>query len=166
MIIEISKKIVKISKNLLQKSKKCYNIYELSLYSICKGEMTMADIYEFVKKSDNRRPVYTSYELSKMVREKRKDENLTISEFAIKYGTDDKMVEEIELGSCSFSPKVYRVCGSILNLSSEELLAEVIDDEATANFRTSDRGEGVESTFKMANMLFNEIIMQKKIGTN
>ena len=31
----------------------------------------MANIYRFVKKSNNSRPLYTSYELSKMVRDKR-----------------------------------------------------------------------------------------------
>lgn len=126
----------------------------------------MADIYEFVKKSNNRRPVYTSYELSKMVRDKRKEEQLSVSEFALKYGVADEILEEIERGISSFSPKVYKVCGNILNLSSEQLLAEDVDDEGTTNFRASDGGKRVEATFDVANMLFNEIIMQRKIGTN
>lgn len=42
----------------------------------------MADIYEYVNKTNDSRPVYTSYELSKMVREKRKSGNLDIAAFA------------------------------------------------------------------------------------
>ncbi len=124
----------------------------------------MADIYEFVKKSDNRRPVYTSYELSKMVRDKREKEGSGILEFAAEYGIDEKMLADIEAGERSFSPEIYKICGSILGLSSEELLAEYIDDEKAANYRTGDSGSGVQATFDMANMLFNEMIMQKKIG--
>ena len=126
----------------------------------------MADIYEFVKKSNNRRPVYTSYELSKMVRDRRKDSGQSISEFALKNEVDENILKQIELGSCSFSPKIYRVGGNILGLSSKELLAEFIDDIEAVNYRANDNGKGVQETFEMANMLFNEIIMQKKIGIN
>lgn len=126
----------------------------------------MADIYEFIKKSNNRRPVYTSYELSKMVRDKRKKSGLGVSEFAASHEINENILKEIEKGECSFSPKIYRICGDILNLSSEELLAEFVDDEEVVNYRASDNEVGVQDTFEMANMLFNEIIMQKKIGVN
>lgn len=131
-----------------------------------KGEMDMANIYEFITKSNDRRPVYTSYELSKMVRDRRKDSGQSISEFALKNEVDENILKQIELGSCSFSPKIYRVCGNILGLSSKELLAEFIDDIEAVNYRANDNGKGVQETFEMANMLFNEIIMQKKIGIN
>lgn len=126
----------------------------------------MADIYEFVKKSNNRRPVYTSYELSKMIRDKRENSGLNRSEFAAKYEIEETLLAEIEVGNASFSPRIYKVCGKILNLSTEELLAEIVDDEKAASYRASDNGTGVQATFEMANLLFNEIIMQKKIGIN
>lgn len=130
------------------------------------GGIYMADIYEFIKKSNNRRPVYTSYELSKMVRDKRKKSGLGVSEFAASHEINENILKEIEKGECSFSPKIYRICGDILNLSSDELLAEFVDDEEVVNYRASDNEVGVQDTFEMANMLFNEIIMQKKIGVN
>ena len=46
----------------------------------------MADIYKFVKKSNNSRPLYTSYELSKNVKDKRIGEGISEAEFASKYG--------------------------------------------------------------------------------
>lgn len=126
----------------------------------------MADIYRFIKKSNNRRPVYTSYELGKMVRDKRESSGLDLAEFANKYGISEKMLSRIETVSCSFSPKIYKICGSILDLSPEELLAEYTDDVNAANYRAKDNGAGVHATFEMANNIFNEIIMQRKIGIN
>ena len=126
----------------------------------------MADIYRFVTKSNNRRPVYTSYELGKMVMDKRKSSGMNFAEFANKYEITERMLLQIETVSCSFSPKIYKICGSILGLSSEELLAEYVDDVNAANYRTKDNGVGVHATFEIANDIFNEIIMQRKIGIN
>ena len=138
----------------------------IGVYTIRIGGIIMANIYEFVKKTSNRRPAYTKYELSKMVRDKRKTCGLSISQFAVKYGISEKELEEIEIGDCSFSPRIYKVCGNILNLSVEELLAEYIDDDQAASYRASGSGTDVQATFDMANMFFNEIIMQKKISVN
>ncbi len=124
----------------------------------------MADIYGFINKSNNRRPVYTSYELGKMVRDKRKSSGMNLTAFADKYGISEKMLVQIEEVSCSFSPKIYKICGSILGLSTEELLEEYIDDVKAVNYRTKDNGAGVHATFDKANDIFNEIIMQRKIG--
>ena len=126
----------------------------------------MADIYEFVKQSNNSRPLYTSYELSKMVKDKRANEGTSIPEFAGYFGIPEDELILIEDGNCSFSPKMYKECGNILGLSSQELLAEIIDDVSAANFRTTGNDESVQGTFAVANKLFNEIIMQKKIGIN
>lgn len=126
----------------------------------------MADIYKFVKKSDNSRPLYTSYELSKMVRDKRSSEGIGETEFASRYGIAIELLQKIENGNSSFSPKLYRACGKILGLSNEELLSEINDDTDAANFRSNANDDNVQGTFDMANMLFNEIIMQKKIGIN
>lgn len=127
---------------------------------------SMADIYEFVKQSNNSRPLYTSYELSKMVKDKRIDEGSSIPEFAGLFGVPVDELILIEEGNCSFSPKMYRECGNILGLSSQELLAEITDDVSAASFRTTGNDENVQETFSVANKLFNEIIMQKKIGIN
>ena len=126
----------------------------------------MADIYKFVKKSNNSRPLYTSYELSKNVKDKRIGEGISEAEFASKCGITMELLQRIEEGNSSFSPKLYRVCGKILGLSTEELLSEINDDMAAANFRSDANDSNVQGTFDLANMLFNEIIMQKKIGIN
>ena len=126
----------------------------------------MASIYEFVEKSYNRRPVYTSYELSKKVRDKREKSGLNISDFSAEYGIDSELLVAIENANRSFSPKMYKACGKILDLTIDELLEEIVDDEKSASYRATDNSKYVQGTFEMANRLFNEIIMQKKIGIN
>lgn len=126
----------------------------------------MADIYRFVKKSNNSRPLYTSYELSKMVKDKRSSEGIGEAEFASEYGIPVELLQRLEKGDSSFSPRLYKACGRILGLSAEELLAEINDDMDAANFRSNANDSNVQGTFDLANMLFNEIIMQKKIGIN
>ena len=64
----------------------------------------MADIYKFVKKSNNSRPLYTSYELSKNVKDKRIGEGISEAEFASKYGITMELLQRIEEGNSSFSP--------------------------------------------------------------
>ena len=136
------------------------------LYYIRKWGNDMADIYKFVKKSDNSRPFYTSYELSKNVKDKRVGEGIGEAEFASKYGIPIELLQKIENGNSSFSPKLYKACGKILGLSTEELISEITDDMSAANFRSDANDSNVQGTFDLANMLFNEIIMQKKIGIN
>lgn len=124
----------------------------------------MADIFEFVKKSDNCRPVYTSYELSSMVKEKRKNERLDVKAFSKKHGVSEDILDQIENGRRVFSTKMYKSCGTILGLSTEEMLAEYEDDISAVNFRASENDESTQKTFDLVNMLFNEIIMQEKIS--
>ena len=45
-------------------------------------------------------------------------------------------------------------------------MSEINDDVAAANFRSDGNDANVQGTFELANMLFNEIIMQRKIGIN
>ena len=59
----------------------------------------MADIYKFVKKSNNSRPLYTSYELSKNVKDKRIGEGISEAEFASKYGITMELLQRIEEGN-------------------------------------------------------------------
>lgn len=126
----------------------------------------MADIYKFIKKSSNSRPLYTSYELSKLVKDMRIREDIDEAEFASRHGISIELLQRIEEGNSTFSPKLYRVCGKILGLSTEELLSEITDDVDAANFRLNVNDDNVQETFNLANMLFNEIIMQEKIGIN
>lgn len=126
----------------------------------------MANIFECIVKSDCRRPVYTSYELSAQVRDKRKMDGLTLQAFANNHNISIDILEQIEEGTRSFSPQLYKVCAKILDLSIDDLIEENIDDLSVVNFRTTDNSEGISDTFNLANKLFNEIIMQQKIGVN
>jgi len=126
----------------------------------------MASIFNTVTFNDCQRPIFTSYELSKKVKEKRKLENLSIDEFSKKYDVDSDLLIQVEEAKRSFSPKLYKLCSKVLNLSIDELTAVEKDDLCDASYRASADNNGVLNTVELANKLFNEIIMQKKISVN
>lgn len=126
----------------------------------------MATIFDFVSLDDSKRPVYTSYELSKAVKEKRKNENLDVHEFALEHDADVVMLEQIEEASRVFTPDMYRACAKILNISIDEIVKVENDDLSLTSFRTTDGSEKINCTVNLANKIFNEIIMQKKISVN
>lgn len=127
----------------------------------------MANIYEYIIAPDScRRPVYTSYELSKQIKNKRREENMNVREFAMKYQVSEKIIEQIEDGTRSFSPQLYKACAKILELSLEQILEEDIDNLDIVNYRTTENNSGILDTVELANTIFNEVIMQKKISAN
>lgn len=63
----------------------------------------------------------------------------------------------------SFSPKMYKLCSNVLNVPIDTILGEIQDPDQVS-YRTSDDNQNVKDTVAAANMLFNEIIMQQKIG--
>ena len=125
---------------------------------------SMSTIYDFCEISSNCRPVYTKYELSKEVNDKLKIDRIDVAQAACKYKTDISTIKEIKDGVCSFSPKHYKVCAEILGISIEKIVEEYHDDQSLVNYRTeTDQNDSLE-IFEKANLLFNEIIMQEKIG--
>ncbi len=122
----------------------------------------MANIYESVNKSSDRRPVFTSYELSDMVKRTIEDSGMAVSEYAAGKGISEDVLEKVLSAKGSFSPKMYKVCGSVLGLSMEQILAETVDT-GIVSYRASEDNCNVQATCALANNLFNEIIMQRKI---
>jgi ribosome-binding protein aMBF1 (putative translation factor) len=126
----------------------------------------MATIFESISLSDCQHPVYTSYELSKEVKEKRHKDGLSIEEFSIKYDVDSGLVNQIETTNQVFSPKLLKVCAKILSLPIKEITRTIEDDVCAISYRSSDDSDGVKRTVNIANKIFNEIIMQKKISAS
>ena len=114
----------------------------------------MADIFDCVKVSDNIRPRYTSYEIIYMVKEKQKQSGLSLKEFCAKYNLTLEGYEKLISCKGVFNWKIYYKCAEILEINVDKLLEEYIDDVHASDDRT----------FLLANKLFNEIIMQKKIA--
>lgn len=98
-------------------------------------------------------PKYTKYELSAMVKLKRKRYNWHKYYFCKYFKIDMHDLKLIEECQCAFSPKLYKICAKILGLSIDELLEEV----------EQPRIDTKDKTYLIADYIFQQIIMQKKI---
>lgn len=110
----------------------------------------------------NRRPRYTKYEISKLVKERLQKSDLKLSEFCKGYSINEKTIIDICEAKISFNKDILSVCSMILEKSMEELLSEDIDEGLPA-FRSKEINEITAESCNLANILFNEIIMQNKI---
>lgn len=123
----------------------------------------MANIFESVNRSYNRRPMFTSYELSHKVCEVIARTGLSVKEFASANNLSFLDLNKVVEARGSFSPKMYKLCSNVLNVPIDTILGEIQDPDQVS-YRTSDDNQNVKDTVAAANMLFNEIIMQQKIG--
>jgi len=124
----------------------------------------MANIWNYVQFNDSERPKYTRYELAKMVIEKRSQLGLSTEEFAKKFGIETRLLTSIEAASRSYNVVMYKAISKILDMTTDELIMRDKDNLASISFRTKDLNNDIEETVKMANLLFDEMVMQEKIG--
>lgn len=103
---------------------------------------------------------YTKYEISKLVKDKFKQSNLSKDEFCKEFNITKEMLESILTTKTSFDKRILRNASIILNKSIYELVSKEQDSCITVKFKT----EEAKATFELANLLFDEIIMQDKIG--
>jgi len=124
----------------------------------------METVMERLQLQKNQRPAYTKYELSNLVKNKRRHEIMTKEQFAIKYNVNLSLLNEIEQAECAFNVPMYRACSEILQKPIAELTAIITDNMDKVDFRASDISDGVKQTLETANLIFDEILMQLKIG--
>jgi len=125
----------------------------------------MATIWDYVDFNSCQRPAFTKYELSKKVKEKRSASGLSIEEFSKKYSIPVSLLVSIEEAKRSFNIPMYETCSKILEMDLNELLKTVQEDLSCINFKLGKVHEATWRTVEMANVLFNEMIMQHKIST-
>ena len=106
-------------------------------------------------------PAYTSYELSEMVKRKRKEMRMSETDFANRFNADVKSVQQIEDGTMVFTKKLYDACSNILEIPVCELI-DVENDEPGIMILNKDNDS--LKTFELANMLMYEIILQCKLS--
>lgn len=110
----------------------------------------------------NKRPKYTKYEIANLVKRNLDDSHLPLHEFCIKFDTDEKTINAILEAKRSFNKNILSVASRVLNISIKDLLAEEVDNQPA--FRSEKIKANTEESINIANLLFNEIIMQKKIS--
>lgn len=110
----------------------------------------------------NRRPKYTKYEIAKLVKQKLEESKLGLNDFCARFDIDSKMVVDLLAAKRSFNKKILNSAAVILNTDIKELLSEEVDTAPA--FRSKEIKKETIETVDIANLLFNEIIMQKKIS--
>lgn len=116
---------------------------------------------EMFDMNSNTRPKYTKYEISKLVKDKFKQSNLSKDEFCKEFNITKEMLESILTAKISFSKKILNICAIILDKSVSELISQ--EEDSPIAFRSGEINEDTKETCEIANYLFNEIIMQDKI---
>lgn len=122
----------------------------------------MGRYFSMINEQANRRPKYTKYEIAKLVKQKIEASQLALNDFCIKFDIDSKILTDILAAKRSFNKKILNSAAVILDTDIRELLSEEVD--AAPAFRSKDIKEETIKTVDIANLLFNEIIMQKKIS--
>jgi len=131
-----------------------------------KGEDSMPTIWEKIQFNPSERPKYTRFELAKLVKERRKELNLSLEEVSSKYGVTEEFWQSIENASRAFNVKVYKIVGSFLDMTKDEMLSTEVDDMASLSYRTSEeKHPEIQDAVQFANILFDEMVMQEKIAT-
>ncbi|MEG2538038.1 MAG: hypothetical protein RSA01_00435 [Clostridium sp.] len=109
------------------------------------------------------RPTYTKYQISNMVKQKFDECNINKSEFCFKYEIDEKLLESILKAERSFNKKIMKVCARILEVSVDDLISIEIDSMPAYRTEESINNDAYDA-YQLANVLFHEIIMQKKLS--
>lgn len=124
----------------------------------------MATIWNYVDFSPYQRPAFTKYELSKKIKEKRVASGLSIEEFSKKYDIPVSLLVSIEEAKRCFNVPMYEACSKILEMDLDELLKTDQEDLCCTNFRSREVNDSTWETVRIANILFNEMVMQHKIS--
>lgn len=124
----------------------------------------MATIWDYVEIDPCQRPAFTKYELSKKIKEKRVASGLSVEEFSQQYGISAYLLVSIEEAKRSFNVPMYEACARILGMELDELLKTDQEDLGCVRFRSGKVHEVTWNTVEMANVLFNEMVMQHKIS--
>lgn len=101
---------------------------------------------------------YTKYEISKLVKDKFEKSNLSKEEFCKEFNITKEIFENILNVRISFSKRILEICAIILDKSVSELISK--EEDFNIEF---ENGMEIKETFKIAELLFDEIIMQDKI---
>ncbi|MCK6075376.1 XRE family transcriptional regulator [Paenibacillus silvae] len=126
----------------------------------------MANIWDSIQFNPSERPKYTRFELAKLVRDKRTSLGLTHSELSSQFGGNENLWESIEAASRAFNVRIYTAIGAFLGMSTKELTSKDVDNIEAISFRANETNEEINKAIQIANLIFDEMVMQEKISVN
>lgn len=112
----------------------------------------------------HKRPRYTRYELAKLVRDKREELGLNTAEIALQYEIEEAKVIGIEEVSRAFNVQMYQFISSFLGITRQEILAKDEDEIEKIKRSIQNQNKTIQEAVRDANFIFNEMVMQEKIG--
>lgn len=107
-------------------------------------------------------PKYTQYELSNNFKNKLDELSLNKNDASIKYGIEESILNDIMDSKVMFKRKHYLAVQNILNISEDELFAQV-EKPTEVYYRATQDSEEIKEVVEKIDILFNEWIFQKKI---
>lgn len=107
-------------------------------------------------------PKYTQYQLSQMVKEELKKENLSIIEFSTKNDVNQKLLKDILHQQVKFKASHYEVISILLGISIDELLEDEVIKPIS--FRNNHKGnnQDINQEIKKISNFFVEVAFLKK----
>ncbi|BDG81245.1 hypothetical protein BSF_29740 [Bacillus subtilis] len=124
----------------------------------------MGTIFDKIKDNPYERPKYTRYELAKMVKDYRVEKGLSVESVAKRFDVESTFWSSIEEASRVFNSKIYNVISEFLGVDRRELLQKDKDNLSAISYRSKLKSNGIDESVHLANIIFNEIVMQEKIG--
>ncbi|EGC93288.1 putative toxin-antitoxin system, antitoxin component, Xre family [Turicibacter sp. HGF1] len=95
--------------------------------------------------------------------------NESISEMAKRLALDEDLIMEIEQSPRFFNVNSYKACSQILEIPIVQMLEKEIEEPVSISYRQKEIGCGNEETSKtieLANIIFQEMVIQHKINQN
>ncbi|CUM95474.1 helix-turn-helix transcriptional regulator [Turicibacter sanguinis] len=127
----------------------------------------MGTILDEVQFTPYERPKYTISDLSQMVIGKRKSLNESVTELAERLGIEEELLMQIEGSPSFFNVEMYKACSRILEIPIKELLKKEREEPVSISYRQKKMGCGNKETYKtieLANIVFQEMVLQRKIN--
>ena len=108
------------------------------------------------------RPRYTDYEVSKMIKNKLEEQQLSINDVAAEFGVNEDYIAIMTSGENHYSKNMLEIASKILEIKFDELVAIDVDPEEVSCRQTvsAESNEFLD----MFNYIFNELIMQRKFS--
>jgi hypothetical protein len=111
----------------------------------------------------NLRPAYTDNEISRLFHEKRLKNKDTIAALAKQFCTSIGIISNIDNYKYDFSMNMIKIASEYLDIPVSDLTKILIDDKDNFSCRGCNN-EKSKAVIDIVNILFNEMIMQKKLS--
>lgn len=124
----------------------------------------MGNMIKKLDSMESSRPAYTKYELSMMVKEKRRNLGMSVDEFSKSFKLEIDTIKEIEEANLSFNARLLKACSLVLEIPIENLIKRNSESIENYSFRSGEINSSIKEIVGIVDGIFNEIVMQRKLS--